>query len=115
MTAVLRSALLWTGVALAVLGGGNWINGRSKIAEYTAIGASADQSPSRDIAFDGFPHLTARTNHALLRPLHAQLTLHSFAEGKREFYHVVQTGGRLLTLFGMFLIVLALLRTRRAA
>jgi hypothetical protein len=109
--ALVRNPALWTGLALIALGGGNWINGQVKLAEYDAV---ASQSDTTGVAVPaGFPHLNPRTNAALLEPLHSRLTTRSFAESKREFYGVVLTGGRVIVLLGAFLVVAASYWERR--
>jgi hypothetical protein len=108
----LRSPLFLTGVALVLLGGGNWINGQVKLGEYDALG---EQSlPAAAVAApEGYRHLTARTNANLLRPLQHRLTERSHAERKRDFYRLVLAGGRLLTLFGVFMVAVGLWRERQ--
>jgi hypothetical protein len=101
---LVRNPALWTGLALIALGGGNWINGQVKLAEYEAV-ASHPPLSSSTRPFDEFVHLDENTNAALLEPLRSRLTTRSLAEGKRDFYAVVLTGGRLLTLLGAFLVV----------
>lgn len=107
-----RNPALWTGLALIVLGGGNWINGRQKIDEYQALSeqpaqATAVSSPQE------YPNLNDRTAAALLEPLRTSISTRSYAEGKRDFYRVVLTGGRLIVLFGAFLVVAATYWERR--
>ncbi len=107
-----HNPVLWVGITLLTLGAGNWVNGYTKIAAYDAIVAQASGQQT-EAPFDGFPNLTERTNRSLLRPLHSPVAIRSFAEGKREFYRVVLSGGRILTLFGLCLVVMALLWQRR--
>jgi hypothetical protein len=101
-----RNPTLWTGLALIAIGGGNWINGQVKLAEYEAVASHSEQAPSLG-STEGYPHLDARANAALLQPLRSRLTTRSFAEGKRDFYRVVLTGGRLIVILGAFLVVAA--------
>lgn len=107
-----RNPGLWVGLALIAIGGGNWINGAVKLSEYEAV---ASRRPTKgDIELpEGFPHLNERTNAALLEPLHSRVTSRSFAEGKRDFYSVVQSGGRLIVLIGAFSIVVSTYLERR--
>lgn len=107
-----RNPLLAAGFAIMLLGAGNWINGQQKLAEYAAlVQQDATRVPAE--SFGGFPHLTAETNAALLRPLRSPLGTRSFAQGKLEFYRVVLMGGRLFALFGAFTMVVALIWDRR--
>ena len=112
MHRLVRNPVLGAALAILALGGGNWINGHVKLAEYEKIVARDTTQPAME-SYEGFSHLSARTNANLLRPLLSPLISRSFAEGKLEFYRVVVTGGRLLVLFGLFLLVVALLWDRR--
>lgn len=101
-----RNPALWTGLALIVLGGGNWINGQAKIEEYQALAEQPKQLA--DVSSPGeYPNLNERTAAKLLEPLRTRITTRSYAEGKRDFYRVVLTGGRLIMLLGAFLMVAA--------
>jgi LPXTG-motif cell wall-anchored protein len=107
-----RSALLPTGIALFVLGVGNWVVSHNKIIEYT----ERTQPSNSDVPaapFDEFSELTARTNATLLEPLHRGIADYSDAEAKLDFYRVVESGGRALVLLGLLLIALAGLWQRR--
>ncbi len=99
-----RNPGLWAGLALIAIGGGNWINGAVKLSEYEAVASQPPSSGSIDLP-EEFPHLNERTNAALLEPLHSRMTTRSFAEGKRDFYSVVLTGGRLIMLLGAFCVL----------
>ena len=101
-----RNPALWTGLALIVLGGGNWINGRQKIEEYQTLAERPAQAVTVSSP-EEYPYLNERTAAALLEPLRTRITTRSYAEGKRDFYRVVLTGGRLIVLLGAFLVVAA--------
>lgn len=107
-----RNPALWTGLALIAIGGGNWINGAVKMSEYEAVASQPASTGDLDLP-EEFPHLTERTNAALLEPLHNRVTTRSFAEGKRDFYSVVLTGGRLIVLLGTFSVIVATFLERR--
>ena len=102
---LVRNPALWTGLALMAVGGGNWLNGRIKLVEYETMldqptAVAAANSP------DEYPNLNERTTATLLEPLRTRST-GSYAEGKRDFYRVVATGGRLLAFFGAFCVAAA--------
>lgn len=110
--ALVRNPALWTGLALMALGGGNWINGQVKLSEYEAVASQSEPAASAVVPA-AFPHLNERTNRVLLEPLHSRLTTRSFADSKRDFYGVVLTGGRMILLLGVFLVVAATYWERR--
>ncbi len=112
MPRLLRSPILGIGLALIAVGGGNWINGSIKLAEYDAVISQGDQHVGAG-SYEGYRQLTAEMNAQLLRPLTNNMASRSRPEEKREFYIVVLRGGRLLTLFGAFLVLLAVVRHRR--
>jgi len=109
---LLRNPLLGIGLALVALGTGNWINGRMKIDEYATIAARETAEPQVE-SYEGFPHLTQRTNANLLRPLTSPSSMYSYAAGKVEFYRVVVTGGQLLVTLGSLLLIVGALREHR--
>jgi hypothetical protein len=111
-----RTPLLPTGIALFVLGVGNWVLSHNKIVEYTER-ARPSNSEVPPASFHEFAELTAQTNAMLLEPLHRGIADYSDAEAKLDFYRVVSSGGRTLALLGLLLAVLAVLwaRARRAA
>jgi hypothetical protein len=112
MSRALRNPLLWVGLALAALGGGNWINGQMKLTQYRNE-LMRGPAPAWASSTEGFPHLTATTNAELLRPLRSSTAVRNFREAKRDFYQVVLSGGRVLTLVGLFILVIGLLWERR--
>jgi hypothetical protein len=112
MGRVWRTPLLPAGMALFVLGVGNWTLSHNKIVEYTER-ARPSNSRIPAASFREFNELTARTNATLLEPLHRGIADYSDAEAKLDFYLVVESGGRALVLLGLLLVALAVLWTRR--
>ena len=102
-----RDPLLICGVVLFFLGVGNWILGQSKMKEYTERARGSNSGPGVE-RFGDFPELTARTNAALLERLQSE---YSHAAAKLDFYRVVESGGRAVSLGGLLLIVAALGRS----
>jgi hypothetical protein len=95
-----------TGIALLVLGVGNGVLSHNKVVEYTER-ARPSNSKVPLVSFAEFDQLTARTNTALLEPLHRGIADYSDAAAKLDFYRVVATGGRALVMAGLMLVVLA--------
>jgi hypothetical protein len=106
-----RTPLLPVGIALCLLGIGNWILSSNRLVEYTQ---RSRPSNSAVLATDlsDFPELTPRLNEVLLR---RGATISSDVEAKVEFYRTVKRGGRVLVGFGLFLIGLAPIHARRRA
>jgi len=105
-----RSPLLAVGVVLVVLGLGNWLVSRNKIVEYSQrvdTGGSIDRVGN----LAEFPRLTPRTNATLLARLHRGLTDYTFSSAKLDLYQVINGGGLILSLLGLVLIGLAIVRT----
>lgn len=93
-----KHPLLPVGLVLLTLGVGNWWVSRGKIAEYSqrlAIGSGVEASD-----LSGLTHLDARTNASLLRRLHSLPASPGTAGAKRDFYVLVNNGGRLLAIIG---------------
>jgi len=96
-----RNPLLPIGVLLVILGFGNWYTGIDKGSEYEELLAAGHlQVPEQD--FDGFTQLDARTNRTLLSSLQRGSDSSALVNAKLDFYKVVQSGGRMLVLSGLF-------------
>jgi len=100
------------GVFLLVLGLGNWWVSRGKIAEYTQRIEASRSLDGSDLY--GFKHLDFRTNAALLRRLHRTPATLGIAEAKRDFYALINNGGRLIALLGLALTAIGAIRLRGA-
>lgn len=104
-----KQPLLPVGLALLVLGAGNWWVSRGKIAEYTqrmSVGSGVEVSD-----MSGLTHLDERTNASLLRRLHSVPASHDTASAKRDFYVLVNNGGRLIAIVGIALASVGAIRT----
>ncbi len=110
MTSLWRNPVLPVGVLLFVLGMGNWLVSRNKLFEYghrhDADSSMTSSGPSRD-----FPRLTPRTDTALLERLHRGLADYTFTAAKLDFYTVVHSGGRFLSVLGLLLIAVAIVQS----
>jgi hypothetical protein len=107
---VLRHPLLPVGVVLVVLGFGNWYTGMDKSREYMHTLAAGDHSPPID-DFDDFRELNAHTTATLLSSLQRGGDESSIVHAKLDFYQVVQSGGRMLILLGLFCAAAGVIRS----
>lgn len=107
-----RHPALPVGIVLLVLGLGNWMASRSKVLEYERRGRAAEPA-ERAGSLEGFKRLTPRTNATLLERLHRRLGDYGVADAKRDFYTVMQSGGRLISVIGLLLIGIGLLQRWR--
>ena len=96
-----RNPVLPIGIVLVVLGFGNWYTGRGKAHEYELL-LDARHMPANVADFAEFPELTERTNATLLAPLQRGGDESDFVSAKLDFYRVVQSGGRIIMLAGLF-------------
>lgn len=97
----LRNPLVPVGVLLMIIGFGNWYTGIDKGAEYERL-LAAGNPPTTIDDYEDFDHLTARTTATLLDPLQRGSDEYTLANAKLDFYKVVQSGGRMLMLVGLF-------------
>lgn len=107
-----RYPVLPAGMVLLVLGFGNWMVSHSKILEYERRAHGPDVV-ERSESLQEFTHLTPRTNAMVLERLHRRLGDYGVADAKRDFYTVVQSGGRLIAVVGLLLIGVGLLQRWR--
>jgi hypothetical protein len=106
----LRNPLLPIGLFLVILGFGNLYTGVDKGREYEAL-LAAGHLPAPTAQFDGFPELDAHTTTTLLSPLQRGGDMHALLNTKLDFYKVVQSGGRILVLLGLFCAAAGLIRS----
>jgi hypothetical protein len=105
------------GIALILLGSGNWLVGRLNTQRYGELIRSS--RTVSDQAYVGFDELDAGAA-AVLAPLTAEQRRVSYATARRDFYHATFLTGYVLVLAGLLLTFLAFLRlirndARRAA
>lgn len=105
----LRNPLLPIGLLLIILGLGNWYAGRDKGAEYEYLLAKGNL-PAPAAHFEEFRELNAHTTATLLGPLQRGNDQHTLISAKLDFYRVVQSGGRILILLGLFCAAASLIR-----
>ncbi len=100
--------LLPIGIVLLTLGLGNWWVSRGKVIEYSQRLEVSSGVDSSDLS--GLTHLDSRTNTSLLRRLHGVPASQGMASAKRDFYVLVNNGGRLLGIFGFALCSVGTIR-----
>jgi len=89
------------GVALILLGSGNWLVGRLKTEQYGELIAS-ERSTTPDQAYRSFDELDAGAV-AVLAPLTAEQRRVSYATARMDFYHATFLTGYVLVLAGLLL------------
>jgi hypothetical protein len=112
-----RQPALPVGLVLIVLGVGNWSVSQPKVAEYARRASAPDPIDTR-ASYEDFQRLTAHTNSGVLEGLHRGSGDYRDADAKRDFYTVVDRGGRVIALVGLLLTGIGLLqhwRHRRAS
>ena len=100
------------GLLLVVLGFGNWYTGKDKGVEYEDV-LSTGKLPSPIASYEDFPELNARTSASLLHSLQRGSDESTLVNAKLDFYKVVQSGGRIFILVGLFCIAAGLIRSYR--
>jgi hypothetical protein len=106
----MRSALLPIGLLLVVIGLGNWYTGLTQGAQHEELLATG-KLPAPVASFDDFPELNAHTTATLLKPLQRGSDQHTLVSAKLDFYKVVQSGGHILVLLGLFCSAAGVVRT----
>jgi hypothetical protein len=106
----LRNPLLPIGLLLVVLGLGNWYTGKDKGAKYEELLATGN-IPASAVHFGEFRELNAHTTATLLRPLQQGSDERTLVTTKLDFYKIVQSGGRILILLGLFCTAAGLVRS----
>lgn len=95
-----KSTLLVSGLVLLLLGVGNWVTGTIRLREHEAIVRTPMPTPH------GVAHPHGGPGGSSAEEI-------EIARGRMDFYHVVASGGRLMTLGGFVLVTFALARRLR--
>jgi hypothetical protein len=95
------------GVALMVLGAGNWVVGRLRTEQYSRIIAAA-RPASADDAYRSFDELDSSSN-AVLEPFTEDQRRVSYATARMDFYHATFLTGYALVMTGLVLTFLGFL------
>jgi hypothetical protein len=106
----LRSPLLPVGFLLVIIGFGNWYTGHDKGAEYERL-LAAGNLPAPVEHFEDFQELDAHTTTTLLSVLQRGSDEYTIVNAKLDFYKVVQSGGRMLILLGLFCAAAGMIRS----
>jgi len=107
-----RNPLVAVGLALTLLGLGNWYTGRSKLSHYRAV--LAEQHGSQPLVdHSEFPNLDEVMNTSLLRPLRSVSGEYRESYDKIELYRIVDLGGRMLAALGVTSVAVGAILLRR--
>jgi hypothetical protein len=105
LTDVYRDWRIMAGLALILLGAGNWIVGLKKTEESSRMIAEATRVvPGGD--YRSFDELDAGADGAVLRPFIQQEERVSYATARMDFYHVTFLTGQIVTVAGVILTLL---------
>ena len=106
----MRTPLIPIGLLLVVLGLGNWFIGFIQGKDHEQLLATGKlHAPTA--SFEDFPELNAQTTATLLQPLQRGSDRQTLVGAKLDFYKVVQSGGHMLVLLGLFFTGTGVLRT----
>src|SRR4029077_366673 len=95
------------GLALVLLGAGNWIVGRERTEQYSKI--IADQSDTAaEQAYRSFVELDSSAG-AVLEPFNSDQRRVSYATARMDFYHATFLTGQALVVIGLILTFLGFL------
>jgi hypothetical protein len=88
------------GLALMILGAGNWIIGFHRTQQYSEmIAASAHSATGND--YRSFDELDAGTGVAVLEPLTSERRKVSYATARMDFYHATFITGQVMVVIGL--------------
>ncbi|MGC1678899.1 MAG: hypothetical protein WA740_15330 [Candidatus Binataceae bacterium] len=90
------------GLALAILGAGNWIIGLERTQQYSQIIAS-DPNGAAGSDYRSFDELDASAGGAVLEPLTARERAVSYATARMDFYHATFLTGQMLVLVALII------------
>jgi hypothetical protein len=88
------------GLALMILGAGNWIIGLHRTQQYSQmIAATAHTATGTD--YRSFDELDAGTGVAVLEPLTSEQRKVSYATARMDFYHATFLSGQVMVVLGL--------------
>jgi hypothetical protein len=105
---VYSSAVFIAGVACMILGIGNWVVGSVETSKYQNLLNKTARTGLED-SYRNFQELDQQKNEEVLRRINESREKFNAARVKLNFFYVVLTGGRILFLLGLLLIVGALI------
>ena len=106
------SNLLISGIVCFVLGIGNWAVGAVETAKYQNLLHKSAQTGLEE-SYRSFQELDHQKNEEVLRRINEDRERYNAARVKLNFFYVVLTGGRVLFLLGVMIIVGSLIRLIR--
>jgi hypothetical protein len=106
------SNLLISGIVCFVLGIGNWMVGAIETAKYQNLLQKSGQTGLEE-SYRNFQELDHQKNEAVLQRINEDRERYSAARIKLNFFFVVLTGGRVLFLVGVVIILWSLVRLIR--
>jgi hypothetical protein len=109
---VYSNALFITGVACLILGIGNWVVGSVETSKYQNL-LNKTARTGLEESYRNFQELDQQKNEEVLRRINENREKFNAARVKLNFFYVVLTGGRILFLLGLALIVGALIHLIR--
>ena len=105
---VYSNALFITGVACLILGIGNWVVGSVETSKYQNL-LNKTARTGLEESYRNFQELDQQKNEEVLRRINENREKFNAARVKLNFFYVVLSGGRILFLLGLALIVGALI------
>jgi hypothetical protein len=109
---VYASSLFISGVVCVLLGVGNWVVGTVETSKYQSLLYKTAQTGLEE-SYRNFQELDQQKNEEVLRRINQSREKFNAARVKLNFYYVVLTGGRILFLLGLFLVLGSLIRLIR--
>jgi hypothetical protein len=109
---VYSNALFIAGVACLILGIGNWVVGSVETSKYQNL-LNKTARTGLEESYRNFQELDQQKNEGVLRRINENREKFNAARVKLNFFYVVLTGGRILFLLGLALIVGALIHLIR--
>jgi hypothetical protein len=102
------------GLALVILGAGNWAVGLVRTEQYGQIIASESHRNPAEEVYRNFDELDAQTDAAVLEPFIAEQRKVSYATARMDFYHATFLTGQILLIVGLALTFLGFIQVIRA-
>jgi hypothetical protein len=92
------------GLALMLLGAGNWTIGLHRTQQYSEIiAATAHKATGTD--YRSFDELDAGTGVAVLEPLTSEQRKVSYATARMDFYHATFLTGQVMVVLGLLIML----------
>jgi hypothetical protein len=95
------------GLAMVVVGGGNWLVGRQRTQQYSALVATVPDQ-SAELAYRSFDELGA-SPAAVLEPFTNEQRAVAYARARMDFYHATFLTGEAMVIVGAVLICIGFL------